>query len=183
MAALSLFTSKSPTFTRDMEGFLSINWYAFFSNSILIKSFILQILFFSCSRDRAEDESNSFLFKDAFLSNSAAFHQLYQIPQSPWPSEKSGAKSTGIEDLNARNWNPNNLKRKPIEGVNDNGQVLKIEPPKPFLRKSILNSKEQKDYFFIILRIKKALMAGTPTDPNDVIKLKVCQHTMYYISI
>jgi len=59
------------------------------------------------------------------------------------------------------------------KGLNGKGNVLVVEPPKPLPKNSVLGANEQKDYLFSILRVKKALMNGTPPDSNDLKVLKV----------
>lgn len=78
-----------------------------------------------------------------------------------------------MNDLNARKWTARNLKRAPMIGINGTGNVLVVEAPKPLPKNSVLGANEQKDYLFSILRVRKALMNGTPPDFNDLKVLKV----------
>ena len=133
----------------------------------------MRLRLFSWCRDQSTDQSNSFLSSEVFASSSATYHQLYSIPQSLWPSENKSSSLIEVNDLNARKWTARNLKRVSTKGLNGKGNVLVVEPPKPLPKNSVLGANEQKDYLFSILRVKKALMNGTPPDSNDLKVLKV----------
>ena len=133
----------------------------------------MRLRLFSWCRDQSTDQSNSFFSSEVFASSSATYHQLYSIPQSLWPSENKSSSLIEVNDLNARKWTARNLKRVSMKGLNGIGNVLVVEPPKPLPKNSVLGAHEQKDYLFSILRVKKALMNGTPPDSNDLKVLKV----------
>ena len=118
-------------------------------------------------RDSALDEFNSFFNRDIFVSSSAAYHRVHNIPQSPWPPNQDDKKEQ------ENKWNPCQLKREDIVGVNGQGKVRKIEMPNPLPKKSILSAFEQRDYNFALIRILKAFITGAPCDPSDLLKLKV----------
>lgn len=79
----------------------------------------------------------------------------------------------GVEDLNAVRWKPENLKREKINGAGLQGKVIKIVPPKPFPRKSVLTVRQQKDYLFAIIRVMKCYSANLPHDPADAKVIEV----------
>jgi hypothetical protein len=125
---------------------------------------------FCIYRDKAVDESSSFFPKDVFESSSAAFHSLHGIPQSPWSNEEQLVMKT---NSGGKTWSPSKLKRESVQGPGGQGQVLKIQLPVPFPKKSILNAGEQKDYLFTINNIMRSFNKGVPAEANDFIHMKV----------
>lgn len=93
--------------------------------------------------------------------------------QTPWPFTEQNKKH-GVDDLDARKWNPVNLKRETIDGPGGQGEVIMVHPPRPLPRKSSLSYTDQRDYFFALLRISKAFLYGTEVIPNDMLRFKVC---------
>ncbi|KAI9555667.1 hypothetical protein GHT06_018182 [Daphnia sinensis] len=134
-----------------MEGFLTINW------------------------DKAVDDSSSFFSKDVFENCSAAFHAIHGIPQSPWPHDEQGSTKNNSRGASGKAWSPSHLKRIPVESVGGQGKTLKIQPPAPFPRKSVLNVFEQKDYLFAIIRVMRSFMVAIPADADDFIRIKEMQ--------
>lgn len=72
-----------------------------------------------------------------------------------------------------KTWSPCHLKRIAVESVGGQGKTLKIQPPAPFPRKSVLNVFEQKDYLFAIIRVMRSFMIAIPADADDFIRIKV----------
>ncbi|KAK4022764.1 hypothetical protein OUZ56_008211 [Daphnia magna] len=134
-----------------MEGFLTINW------------------------DKAVDESSSFFSRDVFDNCSAAFHAIHRIPQSPWPHDEQGSMKNNSRGASGKTWSPCHLKRIAVESVGGQGKTLKIQPPAPFPRKSVLNVFEQKDYLFAIIRVMRSFMIAIPADADDFIRIKEMQ--------
>jgi len=155
-----------------MEGFLNIKWYC----KIIIVTCPLILFYFNVFmfRNSALDDFNSFFTRDVFVSASAAYHRVHSIPQSPWPSNQ--------DDKKENKWNPCQLKREEIVGVNGQGKVRKIEMPVPLPNKhSILSVFEQRDYNFALIRVLKAFMTGAPCDQNDLLKLKVFKVLLFIL--
>jgi len=137
-----------------------------------------------CDRDTAVDETSSFFYRKTFLNHSGSLHKICGTIQSPWPIDEkpSAACTMGIEDLNALKWKPENLKREKLQGAGLNGKVLRIVPPKPFPRKSVLTFKQQKDYLYAIIRVMKCYSACAPHDPADAKVIEVIAYFLFCVS-
>lgn len=108
-----------------------------------------------------------------FDSSSAAFHAVHGIPQSPWPPDEQELMKNNTWRKSGKAWSPCNLKRIAVEGVGGQGKALKIQPPAPFPRKSVLNVLEQKNYLFAIIRVMKSFMVAIQANADDFICIKV----------